>query len=346
MRATLLRALASAALVVILTGCGDQRGDSVREFVAEHAPPDTEFLGVTGNFQLEALGDHRFRTDVPVEYRTTADFVTVYDGFGTPGGEPVATRLDAIRAWATETLPAGDALRTSIERTWQQARYGFLLKRTELAADTKVDALVSLDLEPTADGGWLINQTATSFQIDGVAGGPPGIPEGNSAEAGQALANATATADKLEKLRADWEVEFERRAEAALARLNEQLTTGRIYAGTASGLPVEFVLSRGSDRSDDIVGVLRTVETRQSAARFVGRAERQPDGSAAWTGERQDLISPGSIRFFRPDDAASSLVLRSAESEGLEGGSADDAVGVKLPASRTVDLIPEPDGTL
>lgn len=346
MNTNLLRHSAFVVLLVALAGCGDRRADSVRAFIAANPPPHTEFLGVTDDFQLEAVGDGRFQTIVPVEYRITTDFVTVFDGFGTPEAEPIVARLDAIRTWAEETLPQGDALRTSIERSWQQTRYGFLLKRVEVTADTQVNALVSLELQPTTDGGWLINETSNSLQIAGVAGAPPGIPTFGSAEATQALADAAVTAGGLETLRADWLEEFERRALAAQAELSTRLLTGLIYPGTASGQPVEFVVSRGSDRSDDIVAVLRTTSAQQSSARFIGRIERLPDGSAAWAGTRSDLISPGAVRFFRPEDDAADLLLRAADAEGLLGGSADGAVRVELSAGRSIDLIPETDGSL
>ncbi len=119
-------------MALALVGCADRRGEAVRAFVEANPPDYAELVEITGEFPLEAIGDGRFRTNVPVRYRITEELVSIFDGFGSPAGAPVAARLDAVRTWAATRLPEGDALRTVIERAWQQTRYGFLLKRIEV----------------------------------------------------------------------------------------------------------------------------------------------------------------------------------------------------------------------
>ncbi len=303
----------------------------MRTFVATNPPDYAELAEITGEFPLEAIGDGRFRTNVPVRYRITEELVSIFDGFGTPAGVPVAARLDAVRAWAATRLPEGDALRTAIERAWQQTRYGFLLKRIEVPKDSVQPALVSLELRPTADGNWLIERTGNTLELTGVPDGPAEIPIQGSPEAEQLLAEVAVTAGGLETMRADWLEAFEQRAAAALEALRERLGTGMIYAGNVDGVDVELVISRGADRGKEVLAVLRTTGTPLAAARFEGRAGRYDDGSAWWRGGRIDVISPGEGELADREE----LVLR-LEGEGLAGP------GISLPDGKSVDLIPEP----
>lgn len=321
----------AVAICFALVGCSDRRGEAVRTFVAGNPPDYAELAEITGEFPLEAIGDGRFRTNVPVRYRVTDELVSIFDGFGTPEGVPIAGRLDEVRTWAATRLPEGDALRTAIERAWQQARYGFLLKRIETAKGSVRSALVSLELRPTVDGNWLIERTGNTLELTGVPDGPVGIPVEGSEEAAQLLAEVAVTAGGLETMRADWEEEFERRAAAALAALNERLATGMVFAGSAAGEDVELVISRGADRGEDVIAVLRTTGTPQAATRFEGRAGRYDDGSAWWRGRRTDVISSGEGEL----DGRAELILR-GEGEGLIGPK------ISLPNAEQVDLIPEP----
>lgn len=313
-----------------LAGCSDRRGDLVREFVATNPPEDVVLVEVTGEFRIEAVGDGVFRTNVPVLYRTTRETVTISDGFRTEAGAPLAARLDAVRDWAEDRLPAGDRLRTAVERTWEQARYGFLLKQVEVPVAAVLPALVSVRLQPTAEGEWVIEESGNTLDVPGVAVVRPEIPVEGTEGAERALAEVEVVAEGLEKMRADWLAEFERRAAAAAGALRDRLATGVAYEGTVRGQAARMVVSRGADRGDEVVAVMTTPGTPQAAVRLVGGVARTEEGGAVWRAERVAVISGGRGEL----DVVDAVELR-AEGEGLVGD------GVSFPRGEAVDLIPE-----
>ncbi len=322
-----------AAVAVVLgavVGCSDRRGDLVREFVAGNPPENASLVEVTGEFPLEAIGDGRFRTSVPVRYRTRREMVTIFDGFGVESAGALAARLDAVRDWAAGRLPEGAALRTSIERTWQQARYGFLLKRVEHSAGSELPALVTLELRPTVEGGWVIEESGNTLELTGETVVRPEIPVVGTEAAGRALAEVGVVVAGLEALRADWEAAFARRAAEAEAALRERLATGLAYPGTLGGEAVRMVISRGVDRDAEVMAVVTTSGTPRAAARFVGGVSPTEDGGAVWRGRRVEVISGGAGEL----DGVERMELR-VEGEGLAGS------GVRFSRGEVVDLIPE-----
>ncbi len=326
MRRAVLLALALAGLI----GCSDRRGDLARDFVAANPPDNAVLAEVTGEFPIEAIGEGIFRTNVPVLYRTLRETVTIFDGFGTEAGQVELGRLDAARDWARERLPEGDGLRTSMERTWQQARYGFLLKRVEVPSGTVLPALVSLELRPTAEGGWVVEESGNTLAVPGAAVVRPEIPVEGTAGAERALAEVRVVAGGLAKLREDWLAEYERRAVAAEVELRGRLSTGLAYAGTLRGEATRMVVSRGADLDDEVMAVVTTPGTPRAALRFVGEVARTDDGGAEWLGRRVEVISAGSGEL----NGVEALELR-VMGEGLGGE------GVSFPAGESVDLIPE-----
>ncbi len=317
-------------LAIAVVGCSDRRGEMVRDFVAANPPENTVLVEITGEFPIEAIGEGRFRTNVPVRYRTLRETVTIFDGFGTEAGGALALRLDAVRAWAVERLPEGEALRTAVERTWQQARYGFLLKRVEVPVGAVLPALVSLEMRPTLEGGWVIEESGNTLEVAGAAVVRPEIPVEGTDGAARAVAEMALVVDGLETMRADWLAEFERRAVAAEGALKERLATGLAYEGTVRGAAARMVVSRGADRDDEVMTVVTTGGTPRAAVRFVGGVERTEEGDAVWRGRRVEVISEGEGEL----DGVAEMELR-IDGEGLAGD------GVEFPLGETVDLIPE-----
>jgi hypothetical protein len=330
-----LRAVACllAAACLALAGCRDERRDAARNYLQAHAPENFEVVAVPEEIPIShaADGDH---AAVTVRYRSLQPTVMLRDAFTLPRGRALDERLSAIRGWALATLPAGDSTRDAILAG--VVHPPLKVKEIVTPAGTEVPGLAELTLHKQGKV-WQVTELTNSAAVPGQTDPGPSIPLADSEAVATQFAALEATAERLEKLRADYLARREQAAARSLAALRSQFRTGRTFSCLSrDGTPWRLVVVRGLDAGEPAVAVLTSEGLEPFTARFTGKLAQEPSGEYRWRAAQAQRLAGVAPDF--------DLVLTLAPSKnGLEarlGGA--DAPALPLRPTGQADLIPDP----
>jgi hypothetical protein len=321
-----------AAASLALTGCRDTRRDAARSYLQAHPPENLEVVSVPEDFTFSSRADGS-HTVVSVRYRSIHPTVAVHDAFTLPRGKAIDQRLSALRRWALASLPADDPTRQTILEGATHAP--FPTKEIVTPAGTEAEGLVELSMQKQGDS-WQITEVTNSTSVPGAADPGDRVPAADSETVSNQLAALEATADRLEKLRADYLARREQAAAKSLAALRAQLRTGRTFAGAlADGSPTRLVIVRGLDAGEPAVAVVSRDGLEPFTVRFTGKLAQEPSGEYRWRAANAMLVAG------TPPDRDLSLTLAAADRDLLAQLEGLSQSALRLRPTGQADLIPD-----
>ncbi len=351
MRTLIFRRMIPAVLVVTgLAGCGDARRKAIADYFAANPPPNLAVASVDPAYAIVTIDATHARAGAPVTFRVMRDTVEMVDGFQTTIGAPLAARMDGVMKWAAAELPKDDAARKAIVELWSQARRPLALKRWVVRAGDEVTAQPALALEKPGRA-WVVRETSPPPRVGGILDDWPEVPVQGSEEARAVFGERASAALKLDAMRREWIDSGEQRAARSLEALRARLRTGNTFSGVvrdrAGGAPVggevRLVISRGLDRGDSVIGVIKDWRREQSSVRYEGGLRRRPEGEFVWAASRTAVIAlaAGAEAFFEADGGGD-LVFEATASGLASEAAASGGTRMEFDAKGRVDLIPEP----
>lgn len=321
----------------------------MREHLESTVPENMRLVEVDEAYRFEESGG-RSRAQVLVEYATVLPTVREIDAMTLPTGAALRRRVSDLRGWAMTNVPEEDPARAAMLNAAVEALQGFRVKRVVTPAETRINAVVSLELKVEGTG-WRISGVENTAFAAGEPDRMPHLAAEGSPEMDAKFSELTLLAGEMDRMRERFIARREKIAGESRAALTKALVTGGTFDGTAATeddkIPVRMVISRGLDLGGTFVGTLTTGTEPQRAAQFTGKLRQKGSGEFFLEAVRSRVLS-GAGEF--PNGSRGRPTLRLFLAKGGLSGGVDNVTGhdfqMTLVEGDKVDVLPEADPEL